>query len=390
MHDARTHTPSAHDLRIHSLRQRFAAAGIDALLVTQLPNVFYLSGFTGTTGCLLLTPSTQHFITDFRYHERFRDEVLGAAQAVSPPRPAEDAGQDGKPARPQWQLADNSGRKLVVVLEDLLAGHTAIRLGIEAEHLTLEQHALLAASTTWQVVQTTRLVEELRMVKDEAELATLHRAAAIGAQVFAELLPLLSPRSTEADIAAEIEYRARKHGASACSFKPIIASGARSALPHAGFTTALLQPATPLLIDMGVIIDGYCSDMTRTVFLGDCPAQWRELYELVDHARDSAQVALLPGVSGIAADAVARDIIAAAGYGAQFGHGLGHGVGIQIHEAPRLTSASPELLAAGHVVTCEPGIYLPGQGGIRIENLCAITASGAENLTPLGTELLVI
>jgi Xaa-Pro aminopeptidase len=274
-----------------------------------------------------------------------------------------------------------------VVLRLVPAG---TNLGIEAEHLTLAQHAPLAASSAAHLVETYGLVEQLRQVKDAAELDALRRAAAIGAEVFKQLIALLSPGVSEAEMATEIEYRARLLGAAATSFKPIIASGPRSALPHAGFTTSRLQPGVPTVIDLGVVVDGYCSDMTRTVFLGDCPGPWLELYALVDQARASAQAALRPGLSGRDADAAARTIIAKAGYGQQFGHGLGHGVGIQIHENPRLTNAVEQELVSGNVVTCEPGIYLPGAGGIRIENLCAITAVGSENLTPLGTELLVL
>lgn len=365
MHDARTHLAAAQARRLAALRGHFDTAQIDALLVTHLPNVFYLSGFTGTSARLLVTPQAQHFIADFRYHGRLGTEVPDA-----------------------WQLADCTGRRLPEVLAGLLPPQA--RLGIEADHTTLTAYHALKGGGHFDLYQTRQMVEFQRLCKDELELAALRPACAIGARVFTELLPLLGSRVSEADIAAEIEYRARRHGASACSFKPIVASGARTALPHAGFTTAPLQPGVPLVVDMGVVADGYCSDMTRTVFLGDCPAPWRELYALVDAAREQAQAALRPGITGCAADAVARELIAAAGHGARFGHGLGHGVGLEIHEDPWLHSGWHDELEEGNVVTCEPGVYLPGQGGIRIENMCAITADGVEQLTPLDTALMVM
>jgi Xaa-Pro aminopeptidase len=356
-----------HATRIARVQQRIADAGVDALLVSHLSNVFYLSGFTGTAASLLLTPTAQYFVTDFRYHGRLGTEVTGP-----------------------WQLLDNSQRLLPRILDELSAKCQLRQLAIEAEHCSVAQFHELHATGRWELASALGWIEDLRMVKDEAELAALRRAAAVGVRVFTGLLPLLQTTTTEADAAAEIEYRARKLGASATSFKPIIASGTRSAQPHAGFTNQTLQPGVPTVIDMGVVVDGYCSDMTRTVFLDDCPSHWRGLYTVVDSARAAGQQALRPGRTGAQVDAMARDIIAAAGYGDCFGHGLGHGVGIQIHESPRLVASEQRELAPGYVVTCEPGIYLPGSGGIRIENMCAVTTDGAESLTPLGTELTVL
>jgi Xaa-Pro aminopeptidase len=355
-----------HATRCTLLQQRLADEGLAALLVSHLPNVFYLSAFTGTASSLLLTATERWFIADARYHGRLGTEV--------------DAG---------WQLLDVTSRSLADALATVLGPGGTRRLAVEAEHLTLAQYGRLSAAGGGPV-PVTGWVEALRSLKDPAELALLRRAAGVGAQVFTELLPLLTARTTEADVAAEIEYRARRHGASATSFKPIVASGVRSAMPHAGFSAQPLQPGVPTVIDLGVVLDGYCSDMTRTVFLEACPAEWAERYALVDAARAAGETALRPGATGAQAHAAARDVLAAAGYAAQFTHGLGHGVGVEIHEAPRLAPGQDCGLAAGHVVTVEPGLYWPGAGGIRIENLCAVTAGGAEVLTPLGTGLTVV
>jgi Xaa-Pro aminopeptidase len=281
-----------------------------------------------------------------------------------------------------WQLADNTGKDLGRDVIPALPGAAALRrIGIEAAHLSVASHARLLSAGGREYIPTTGLIEGLRSVKDSAEIQTIRRAVALGEQVFAQLLPLITPAATEADLAAEIEYRARKLGATECSFKPIIASGPRSALPHAGYTAQALQPGQPLSIDMGVVLEGYCSDMTRTVFPGDCPAQWRELYAIVLEAKRRGFGATLAGATGAQADSAARDYIAERGYGAQFGHGLGHGVGIQIHEAPSLIWTAERRLEPGNVVTCEPGIYRPGQGGIRIEDMTLVTDSGPQNLT---------
>lgn len=357
-----------HDARIRRLQARLDAEGLDALLISALPNVFYLSAFTGSAASLLITPAERWLITDFRYHGRMDTEVQGG-----------------------WQLADNSSKDLGRDVLPALPNAAALRrIGFEAAHVSVAQHGRLSSLGGREFVPTLDWVEDLRRVKDRAEIETIRRAVRLGEQVFGELLPLITPRTSEADLAAEIEYRTRKHGAKECSFKPIIASGERSALPHAGFSSRLIEFGAPLTIDMGAVLDGYCSDMTRTIFPGECPARWRELYAIVLEAKRRGFAASRPGASGREADSAAREYIAAQGFGAQFGHGLGHGVGIQIHEAPRLASTDSRLLEAGNVVSCEPGIYLPGEGGIRIEDMTLINASGPENLNTLSDELLVV
>jgi len=408
------------DRRLQKLRDRLDGAGCDALLVSQLTNILYLSSFRGSAGHLLITPQRQYLITDFRYHERVRREV-----------------------DPAWELVDNTGLDLTgEVLPRLLSLEKVRRLGFESEHAshdawtrlsrlargaaagatagagataetgaTAEAGAIAAAGATAgagaaagatatamagaagaavALVPTRGLVEGLREVKEPGEIARIRAAVRLGERIFAELLPMIGPGVTEADLAAEVEYRARRHGATACSFPPIVASGPRAAQPHAGATREPLVPGAPLILDLGVVLDDYCSDMTRTVFFRECPPRWRAIYELVREAKDRAFASVAPGVAARAVDAVAREIIGQAGYGEQFRHGLGHGVGLPFKGGPTLNWTSVDVLRPGHVASCEPGIYLPGEGGVRIEDLFVVTESGAENLNALPTDLLVV
>lgn len=353
--------------RIAALLSRLECEGVDALLVSSLPNIFYLSGFTGSTAALLLTQQQGFFLTDFRYHGRVRSQTSG-----------------------NWEIADTSNSPLRELLPQLAAQHGLRRIALEAEQINLATYLDLQAAGGPEYVPTRGWVEDLRRVKDAGEIAKLQAAESLGERIYSELLPLLGPDTTEADIAAEIEYRARLYGASACSFSPIIASGVHSSMPHAGYSSDKLVPGTPLTIDLGVVLDGYCSDMTRTVFFKDCPQRWEQIYNLVDLAQRTAFERLRPGVTGREADAYAREVIDDAGFGEYFGHGLGHGVGIQIHESPRLSKAEQRVLEPGNVTSLEPGIYIPGEGGVRIENLIWFTDDGVRSFNQLGTELTVV
>lgn len=354
--------------RINSLTERIQREELDGLLISSLPNIFYLSGFTGSTAALLLTPQKRLFFADFRYHGRVRSQTSGA-----------------------WEIVDSSTTPLRKLLPQTASQHGLQRVGVEAEHLSLGLYLdMQAEGPGIELVPTRGWVEDLRRVKDADELARLQAAETLGELIYSELLPLLGTDTTEADIAAEIEYRARLYGASACSFSPIIASGANSSMPHAGYSGQKLVPGLPLTIDLGVVLDGYCSDMTRTVFFKDCPQKWEQIYGLVDLAQRTAFERLRPGLLGRDGDTFAREVIESAGYGQYFGHGLGHGVGIQIHESPRLSQAETRTLEPGNVTSLEPGIYLPGEGGVRIENLIWFTEDGVRSFNQLGTELTVV
>ncbi|MDQ3023578.1 MAG: Xaa-Pro peptidase family protein [bacterium] len=352
-----------HAARTMRVQQILTDSAIGSLLVSERTNILYLSGFGGSFGWLVITPRRQYIVSDFRYADRIAAEV-----------------------DPSYEYVDASGKRLYDdVLPSLGLGSP---LGFEALSVNFHDAALLDA-TGIELVPTVELVEELRAIKDPAEVEAIRASQRLTEKIFGELLPLIRPNITELDIAAEIEYRARKHGASGCSFSAIIASGVHSSMPHYSPGQHKLQPG-PLTIDLGVVLDNYCSDMTRTVFYKDCTPKWKDVYEVVNHAKDEAFAAIRPGVAARDVDAVARKVITDAGYGEYFRHGLGHGVGLPFKGKPILNWTSDDVLAVGHVASDEPGIYLPGEGGVRIEDLFVVTDDGAENLNELSTELSVI
>lgn len=354
--------------RLKLLRAQFESKNLDALLVTSLPNIYYLSGFTGSTAMIFITLDKCCFITDGRYTIKVGQEV-----------------------DPLYQFVDNTGLGLVQkIIPQITAGLNVKRIGFEAAVVTQAQLKLWSEQEKWSFIPTSNWVEDIRQVKSEAEIELLRQSTLLNERLFEEVLGFVSDDVTEQDLAAEIYYRALKMGAQGVSFDPIIAGGERSAMPHAGYSGEKLVPGAPLTIDMGLKLNGYCSDMTRTVFFKDCPAEWEAIYTIVKQAKDAAFDAAKPGMKGCEVDAVARKIITDAGYGDKFGHSLGHGVGIQVHEGPRLASVYEKEIVAGNVVSNEPGIYLPGKGGIRIEDLMVIRDSGAESLNTLPTEIRVV
>lgn len=353
--------------RIQRIVDRLEAEALDALLVTYIPNILYLSGFTGSTAMLLIGPEKQYLLTDFRYLEQVKQEC-----------------------DPRYTVIDNTNKKLI---EDVLPAlpDTARykRIGFESRQVAHATWSRLQAEGR-EFVPTAGWVEELRAVKSAQEVELIRAAVALNERVFSGMLAAIGPNTTEADLAAEMVAQAIRGGAAERSFTPIIASGDNAAKPHAGFTLRKLVPAAPLTIDMGCLLHGYCSDMTRTVFYKDCPGEWAAVYNVVREAKERAQAAIRPGVLGRDVHQIAREVIDAAGYGEYFNHGLGHGVGIEVHEEPRLALSGEAALEPGHIVTVEPGIYLPGRGGIRIEDIFHVTASGGENLNTLPTEILVV
>jgi Xaa-Pro aminopeptidase len=340
--------------RVDRLLARLEAEGLDALLVTHLVNMRYLSGFNGSAGALLLTAGGQYLLTDFRYLEK------AAAEADR-----------------LFEVVDISGLDYsAATLPTLL--HEQAAIGYEAEHVSVALFQHWEAASVLHYRPTLGWVEELRAIKEPREVELIRASTRLTERIFVELLGLVGNDTAEADLAAEIEFRARKYGAEACSFSPIIASGERSSQPHAGFSRQRLT------------LDGYCSDMTRTVFYKSCPPRWEQLYNVVNTAKDLAFAAIRPGIPARDVDAVARQYITAHGYGEAFRHGLGHGVGMPFKGAPILHWTSADVLQMGHVASNEPGIYLPGEGGIRIEDLFVVTETGADNLNELSCEVTVV
>jgi Xaa-Pro aminopeptidase len=265
-------------------------------------------------------------------------------------------------------------------------------MGIEAEHLTLAERRRLAEAlpSGVRLKETSSIVERDRMVKGSDELDRIRAAVALGAKLYDRALEVLRPGVKETDVAGEMEFAARRGGAEEMSFPTIIASGARSALPHGRASEQAIAPSGFVVCDFGVILSGYCSDQTRTVWVGAVPDEARRAYEAVKQAQQAAIDAVRPGVAVGEVDAAARKVLRKAGLGRYFTHSTGHGVGLEIHEAPRVANGQPEILQPGMVITIEPGVYFPGKWGVRIEDMVAVTAGGCEVLTPTSKEFLAV
>jgi Xaa-Pro aminopeptidase len=354
--------------RLAALRESLGRADLDALLVTALPNIRYLTGFSGSNALLLVTAIDCVLFTDFRYATQVADEVgTGVAVRIEPTS--------------LWA-------GLWHAIGSVAGGQ---RIGFESSHLLHRDFArLLEQGSRWQWRPTSDLVEALRAVKDPGEVALISRAIAMAEQALARTLDALQPGLTETAVAGLLERYLREAGSDAFPFPSIVASGPRSALPHARAGSRELALGDVVLLDFGAVAGGYCSDLTRTVVLGKATTDQRATYEIVREANARASGAIRAGMTGMAADAVARDYIDACGYGEAFGHSLGHGIGLEVHEAPRLAKTVDAPLAAGMVVTIEPGIYRPGWGGVRIEDDVLLTDAGAEVLTTFPRHLIEI
>jgi Xaa-Pro aminopeptidase len=355
--------PPEHGDRRDRVRAALAGLDADAVLVTRLVNVCYLTGFTGSNGALLiLAGGGACLATDGRYRTQ------SAAQAPDVDRVIDRA------------VAGALAKRAV------LAG--VGRLAFEAHDVTVEQHGmLLAAAEPASLVSLGRVVEELRMVKDEVEVALLRAACAIADRALADVLPHIAPGRTERAVAAELEARMRAYGGDGAAFETICAAGPNSAVPHHRPTDRVIAAGDFVTLDFGARLAGYHSDMTRTVVVGRAADWQREIYPLVAAAQVAGRAALAVGADVQAVDATARDMIVTAGYGEQFPHGLGHGVGLEIHEAPTLGTTATGVLAASVPVTVEPGVYLPGRGGVRIEDTLVVRPNGPELLTTAPREL---
>ncbi len=344
-----------------------AKAGLDCVLISDLVNVHYLTGYTGSNGLALVGPDVRAFLTDFRYREQSADEV------------------------------DPSFDRLLAPSVDLLTGvggalgGASLRVGFEGEHLTVAQHAALREQLAAgiELMPTAGIVESLREVKDAEEIASIKAAAALADASFERLLREGLAGRTEREVAIALEHDMVQRGARRPGFDTIVATGPHGARPHAVPRDVEIRNGDLVVIDWGAQLDGYCSDCTRTIAAGDPGQEARDTYELVLEAQLAGVAAVRAGRSGRDVDAAAREVIAAEGRGEQFGHGLGHGVGLEIHESPRLSQQSAAELHAGSVVTVEPGVYLPGQFGVRIEDLVVVTEDGCDILTSVPKRLII-
>lgn len=355
--------------RADRVAAQVAARELDALLVTELFNLRWLTGFTGTNGLALVGPGAdgaRRFATDFRYVEQAAKEVAHFDRVRAP-------------------------QELLEAVRDHLP-EGARKLGFDDAHLTVKQHTRLRELLPEQVelLPAAGLLERERAVKNDDELVRIRAAAALADEALEELLGDGLVGRTERELAAALEDAMRRRGASGPSFSSIVAAGPHGALPHAHPREEPVPAGTLVVIDWGARLDGYCSDCTRTLATGELEDDARDAYELVREAQCAALAAVVPGPLGRDIDAVARDIITAAGRGEQFGHGLGHGVGLEVHEGPRLSRLGEEPLVPGNVVTIEPGVYVPGRFGVRIEDLAVVTDEGHEVFSSLPKELTVV
>ncbi len=347
-------------------RSAMVEAGVEALLVTDPLNRRYLTGLSGTAGSALLTADRQILLTDFRYVEQAKQEA------------------------PDWELVqyEDFYPELGKLLGQLQVG----RVGFESHKVTVKQHQDLQAKTGARVewVPLEGLVERLRAIKSAEELALLRQAVAIADAAFTHIVGFLRPGVTEREVAVELEFFMRRQGAEGLAFPSIIGSGPNGALPHARPSQRPLAIGDLVVLDFGAVWQGYHSDITRTVAIGRVDEEQRAIYELVRQAQAVGVAAVQPGREGREVDAEARRVIQEAGYGDYFGHGLGHGVGLEVHEdPPRLSRLSESRLEPGMVTSVEPGIYLPGRFGVRIEDLVVVTADGPQVLTQSSKELII-
>jgi Xaa-Pro aminopeptidase len=357
--------------RQQKLREHLATPRFDALLISHLPNIRYLCGFTGSAGMLLVEEAGSVFFTDVRYDIQAHEEV----EAV----------------------------KVVIVRKGLLAGlgewldgrrkrSRGRTIGIEAEHLTVAEKKRLTqlVPAGVKLKDAPSVIERARLLKDSDELNRIRAAVELGAKLFDRALEVLRPGVKESEVAGEMEYAARRAGAQEMSFPTIIASGARSALPHGRASDQPIAAGGFVVCDFGVILAGYCSDQTRTVWVGSASEEARRTYEAVRESQQAAIDAVRPGIPVGAIDDAARKVLRKARLARYFTHSTGHGVGLEIHEAPRVAAGQQEILQPGMVITIEPGVYFPGKWGVRIEDMVAVTAGGCKVLTPTSKDFLAV
>lgn len=362
-----------HQGRLKLLRADLAEHRLDALLITHLPNIRYLCGFTGSSAALVVTERVAVLFTDGRYRTQAKSEVKGAKAAIVSLAPVVAAGE--------WL---RSNRRVFT------RGRRT--LGIEGEYLSISAQARLrqALGSAFRTKTALPLVEHMRMIKDQSEVAAMRAAADLGASLFDVTLRTIEPGLPEVEVAAAMEFEARRRGADAMSFETIIASGPRSSLPHGRASQQGLPRNGFVVCDFGVILSGYCSDRTRTVHVGRASRAARAFYTAVLEAQLAAIDAVRPGVTCDEVDHAARKLLKRSKLAQYFTHSTGHGVGLEIHEPPRVAAQQQKVLEPGMVITIEPGAYLPGQWGVRIEDMVVVTETRCQILAPGPKELIEI
>src|SRR5689334_10894593 len=351
--------------RLDRLAERLRERELDALIVTDLVNVRYLTSFSGTNGAAVFSPDERLFYTDFRYLTQAAEQVDGWEQRIA--------------------QVDLLGAIATALPDDARVGFDDAQMSVKSY-----EHLAEAAAESVELVPAGGLIEDLRAVKDADEIAAIRAAAELADCALEEVLERGLAGRTERDVALDIEFTQRRLGAEGASFPAIVAAGEHGALPHARPRDREIPRGTLVVVDWGCMLDGYASDCTRTYATGEVDPRDREVYDLVARAQEEALAAVRPGPTGKEVDAVAREIIDGAGHAEHFGHGLGHGVGMDVHEGPRLTTTSDTALQPGHVVTVEPGVYVPSAVSVRIEDLVVVTEDGHEVLSGLPKDLTTI
>ena len=358
------------NVRLSRLSQQMASNRLDGLLVTQMASIRYLCGFTGSAGVLAVAGKHARLFTDGRYTQQAREEVAGAQISI--------VKQSALTAAAQWLF------------------ERAERIGFDDANLTVRQLQALkkqqksSDARKAKLVATEDIVARLREKKDNSEIEKIAAAVNLGSSLFPTALAAIRPGVAEVEVAGALEYAARRAGAEGMSFDTIVASGQRSALPHGSASSFRIPPSGFVVLDFGVILAGYCSDMTRTVSVGKASGKMSSMYEAVLEAQLAGIASVRAGVPAGQVDAAARSVLQRTKLAQYFTHSTGHGVGLEIHESPRIAKGQPQLLEEGMVITIEPGIYVPGDGGIRIEDMVVVTATGCRVLTPTEKQLIEI
>ncbi|MBE8830693.1 aminopeptidase P family protein [Enterococcus hirae] len=352
-------------LRVEKLRKKMQEENLDSFLITSPYNLRYLTNFTGTTGLAVITLEKAFFITDFRYTEQ------AAAQAQG------------------FEIIKNVG-PIFEEVADLVQKEGLRELGFEETTVSFLEYSVLEEIIDAQLIPISGMIEELREIKDEEEIAIIEKACSIADLAYDHILKMIQPGMTEIEVANQLDFYMRSLGASGVSFETIVASGLRSAMPHGVASKKIIEQGDLVTIDFGCYYEGYVSDMTRTFAIGDPGEQLKEIYQIVLEAQLAVLEVAKPGVTGKQLDAVARDYITKHGYGEAFGHSTGHGIGLEIHEGPNVSVRAEKQFVPGNIITDEPGIYLPGIGGVRIEDDLLITSDGNRVLTHSPKELIIL
>jgi Xaa-Pro aminopeptidase len=351
--------------RLDSVRKSLDENGLDGLLITSPVNRRYVTGFTGTAGAAVITEDDARFITDFRYTEQAAEQARG------------------------FQVVEHK-QLIEQELKDQLVEMNVKRLGFEKDHISYSKYENYHKQLEVELVPVSGIIERLRLFKDKHELDIMKKAAKIADDAFEHIQSMIKPGVKEIDISHELEFFMRKQGAVSSSFDIIVASGLRSAMPHGVASEKEIQSGELVTMDFGALFQGYCSDITRTVAVGEINEELKKIYEIVLEAQKKGVNGLRPGITGKQADDLTRDYIKEQGYGDYFGHSTGHGLGMEVHEGPSLSFRSEQTLEPGMVVTVEPGIYVPDVGGCRIEDDVVITETGNERLTFSSKELIYV